>query len=250
MKNLLQNKTALVTGATAGIGLSTARLLASHGAKVFALGRREDRLLQVQKEFPKLIHPVVCDLTGNLKELDDKIPFSEIDILINNAGLALGTEKIDKTPVADWKQMFETNVFGLIALTQKVLPSMIDKNRGDIVNLGSIAGYQTYSGGSIYNATKFAVRALTEAWRKDLLGKNIRVIGIHPGMVETEFSEVRLKGNKEQAKKVYQGFQPLTAADIAESIVWSLQRPSHVNIESLVIMPTAQAAVGMVAKSE
>jgi NADP-dependent 3-hydroxy acid dehydrogenase YdfG len=127
---------------------------------------------------------------------------------------------------------------------------MIDKNRGDIVNLGSIAGYQTYSGGSIYNATKFAVRALTEAWRKDLLGKNIRVIGIHPGMVETEFSEVRLKGNKEQAKKVYQGFQPLTAADIAESIVWSLQRPSHVNIESLVIMPTAQAAVGMVAKSE
>lgn len=244
----LVGKTAIVSGASAGIGRETARLLAKEGAKVYALARRRDRLDELKKEFPELIVPIEADVREEPKTYLSSVGPDSIDILINNAGLALGTDEIDTCATEDLRQMFEVNVFGLIALTQWVLPSMKKKKRGDIVNLGSVAGYQTYRGGSIYNATKFAVRALTEAWRKDLLGSSIRVIGIHPGMVETEFSEVRFRGDRQKAKEVYNGFTALTAEDIAKSILWSLQCPAHVTVESMLIMPTDQAAVGMIHK--
>lgn len=237
----------LVTGASSGIGRAVALQLAREGFMVIATARREERLQELQKIEPE-IEICVCDLTRDLGPLKKILEKEPVDILINNAGLALGTQSLEDIAEADWKQMFETNVFALIALTQQVLPAMKKKGRGDIVNIGSVAGYQTYPGGSIYNATKFAVRALTEALRKDVLGYGIRVIGIHPGMVETEFSEVRYKGDQEKAAKVYENFRALKSEDIAESVVWSLHLPRHVNIESLLIMPTDQAAVGQLVR--
>jgi len=247
--NPLQDKTALVTGASSGIGRALARNLAGKGANVIALARREKPLIELQKEFPQKITPITFDLSHDLEALQKKFNLSSIDILVNNAGLALGKDLIQQTPPEDWKTMFQTNVLSLIDLTQRVLPGMLERNSGDVVNLGSIAAYQTYKGGSIYNATKYAVRALTEAWRRDLCGTNVRVIGIHPGMVETEFSEVRFKGDKARAKQVYEGFQALTAEDVADSIVWALSCPRHVSVQSLVLMPTAQAAVGEVVRN-
>ena len=241
----MMRKKVLITGASAGIGKACAQIFAENSYEVFALARRKDRLKELESQ-----HSNIKGLSFDIRNFEDKdlkeLDLSEIDILINNAGLALGLSSIDQTSEEDWRHMIETNLMGLIRMTQKVLPHMIQKSRGDIVNVGSIAGYQTYSGGSIYSATKYAVRALTEAWRKDLLGTNIRVIGIHPGMVETEFSEVRFKGDKLAAKKVYEGMRPLTPRDIAESILWAVERPNHVCIESIVIMPTDQAASGMV----
>lgn len=238
-------KTVLITGASAGIGWETTKLLADAGYSVIAVARRQHRLDELRNHNPEKIETFATDL----RELDPLKKFlkdRKIDILINNAGLAKGTNTIEGTPKEDWKQMFETNVLALLELSQFCIQKMIEHGGGDIVNLGSVAGYQTYIGGSVYNATKFAVRAFTEAWRKDLLGKNIRVIGIHPGMVETEFSMVRFEGDEQKAKQVYDGMRALSATDIAESILWCLKRPSHVTIESLLIMPTDQAAVGQV----
>ncbi|TVQ78274.1 MAG: SDR family NAD(P)-dependent oxidoreductase [Bradymonadales bacterium] len=243
-----ENLKVLVTGASSGIGRATAQLLAERGAEVYALARRKDRLLKLQEENPKNIHPIVQDLNEGLAAIKSQVDLSQIGVLVNNSGLALGTDPIQELETEAVRQMFETNVLSLIELSQAVISEMLKRGGGDIVNIGSVAGSQTYAGGSVYCATKFAVRALTEAWRKDLLGKNIRVIGIHPGMVETEFSEVRFKGDRERAKAVYQGFDALTSEDVAEAIVWSLSCPRRVNVESLLLMPTAQAAVGQVAR--
>ncbi|PIR21667.1 MAG: NAD(P)-dependent oxidoreductase, partial [Deltaproteobacteria bacterium CG11_big_fil_rev_8_21_14_0_20_45_16] len=199
--------------------------------------------------FPKNIVPLGLDLRKELSRLSECVDLKSIGVLINNAGLARGTAAIDKTSKEDWLEMYETNVLSLIEITQMLLPSMIERKAGDIVNIGSVAGYQTYPGGSIYASTKFCVRALTESWRKDLLGKGIRVIGIHPGMVETEFSKVRFRGDEEKAAAVYKGMRPLTAQDVARSMAWSLELPRHINIESMLLMPTDQAAAGMVARS-
>lgn len=241
----MSKKNVLVTGASSGIGFEVSKMLADQGHQVFALARRKEKLQELTSH-SKHIQPLVIDLCSDLEKLREELKSRSVDVLINNAGLALGTEGIDQVAKSDWQQMFQTNVFALIEVTQMLLPQMIERKSGDIVNIGSVAGYQTYKGGSIYNATKFAVRALTESFRKELLGTGIRVMGIHPGMVETGFSEVRFSGDKEKAKAVYSGMRPLTAKDIAESVVWSLDRPAHVNIESMLIMPTDQAAVGHV----
>jgi len=246
--NDFSKKRALVTGASAGIGYATTEALAGQGAQVYALARREKRLTELQEKWPEQIIPVVHDLREPIASLNSKLDFQNIDILINNAGLALGTDRIQEARADDWREMFQINVLAVIELTQKVLPAMIKRQSGDIVNIGSVAGYQTYAGGSVYSATKFCLRALTEAWRKDLLGTGTRVIGIHPGMVETEFSEVRFRGDRLKAKEVYKGFDALSGKDVADAIVWSLSCPRHVNVESLLLMPTAQAAVGQVAK--
>lgn len=238
-------KNVFVTGASSGIGFELSKMLADKNYQVFALARREQKLKELQS-YSSLIQPIVYDLCSDLQGLRKILENQEIDVLVNNAGLALGTEGIDQVKKEDWLTMFQTNVFSLIELTQMILPQMLERKSGDIVNMGSVAGFQTYKGGSIYNATKFAVRALTESFRKELLGLGIRVMGIHPGMVETEFSEVRFKGDKEKAKAVYSGMRPLSAKDIAEAVVWAIDRPSHVNIESMLIMPTDQAAVGHV----
>lgn len=234
----------LVTGASAGIGMAVAKGLAEEGAQVFAVARREEKLKELFADFPN-VTPVALDIRGDLSKLDP-ICAEGIDILVNNAGLARGRESIETTSLESIDELLETNVRALILVTQKVLPKMLERKRGDVVNLGSIAGYETYPHGSIYNATKFAVRALTEAWRKDFLGKGIRVHGIHPGMVESEFSLVRFYGDEQKAKAVYKGMQPLTPEDVAESIIWSLSLPRHVSVHSLVLMPTDQAGVANV----
>ena len=241
----LKDKLCLVTGASAGIGVACARLLAQAGARVVAVARRKERLQKLASEFPN-IEICALDITRDLSPLRKILSDRPVDVLVNNAGLAFGRETIDQTSRDDWEVMIDTNIKALVSTTQLVLPQMIQAGSGDIVNLGSIAGFRVYPGGSVYCATKFAVAGLTEAWRYDLMGKGIRVIGIHPGMVNSEFSEVRFKGDKEKAKKVYEGFDPLTPEDVAESILWVLSRPRHVNIQSLVIMPTAQAGVGAV----
>jgi NADP-dependent 3-hydroxy acid dehydrogenase YdfG len=244
----------LITGATAGIGAATARLSAEKGHSLILLGRRRDRLLQLQTELSRkaLVEVHCLDLTKK----SEVFAFCEkwepelktVDVLINNAGLAKGTDKLQESKIEDIEAMMQTNVMGLLYLTRGVLPHMVQRHSGHIVNIGSVAGRWIYPGGAVYCASKFAVRALTEGLRMDLIGKNIRVTNIEPGMVNTEFSLVRL-GDQSKADSVYAGMKPLTAEDIAETIVWTLERPKHVNIQELVIYPTDQAAVGQVHRS-
>lgn len=244
-------KWAFITGATAGIGEATARRLAGEGYALILNGRRLDRLEKLQAELPTETSLAPFDVRDrravehfatNQKEL-----LKKVDVLVNNAGLAKGTEKLQDGDPLDWEIMIDTNVKGLLYLTRAILPHMLERKSGHIVNLGSVAGRWVYPGGAVYCATKFAVRALSEGLRMDLLGTPIRVTNIEPGMAETEFSVVRL-GSKEQADRVYQGMRPLTAEDLAETLSWVISRPAHVNIQELVIYPTDQAAVGLVSR--
>lgn len=186
-------------------------------------------------------------MNKSLQSLGDSL--SSLDVLINNAGLARGTDKVFEASIEDWNEMLDTNVKGLLYLTRALLPNFIKNKRGHVINLGSVAGRWVYPGGSVYCASKFAVRAISEGMRLDLLGTPIRVTNIEPGMVETEFSEVRFR-DKKKAKAVYQGFEPLMASDIAECAWWSLSRPPHVNIQELVVFPTAQASVASVHRKQ
>lgn len=247
-------KRAFITGATSGIGQATAWQLAKLGYNLILGGRRQDRLDQICLEIRKLnVEAVsacfdVCDFAAVQKFCHDHQDLiNQVRVLVNNAGLAKGTEKIQDANVQDWDVMIDTNIKGLLYLTRQILPAMIKQNTGDVINVGSVAGKWVYPGGAVYCASKFAVRALSEGLRMDLLGKNIRVTNLEPGMVQTEFSEVRF-GDKEKAKAVYQGMTPLSAEDMAESIAWCLSRPRHINIQELVIFPTDQAAVGQVAR--
>ncbi|TMQ55467.1 MAG: SDR family NAD(P)-dependent oxidoreductase [Candidatus Eisenbacteria bacterium] len=167
---------------------------------------------------------------------------SKLDILVNNAGLALALEPIQAGNPADWDQMIDTNVKGLLYVTRTVLPGMVERGRGHVVNVGSVAGHQTYAGGAVYSATKYAVRAISDALRYDVLGTGVRVSNVEPGLAETEFSEVRFKGDRSRAKSVYEGLTPLRAEDVADAVVWCLTRPPHVNIQSVLILPTDQAS--------
>lgn len=240
---------ALVTGASSGIGWSTAQMLAREGLNLVLLARRSEKLEMLKQRIltdnPKLnVDCLEADVRDRkrLLRLFEQQKFKDVDVLINNAGLARGVSVVQDAEWDDWEEMIDTNVKGLFALTRILVPQMIQQNRGHVVNLGSVAGRWAYRGGSVYCATKFAVRAFSESLRQDLLGTAIRVTNIEPGLVETEFSEVRLR-DKAAAKKVYEGISPLTANDIAETIVWSLKRPPHVNIQELVVFPTDQAAV-------
>lgn len=246
----------LITGATSGIGEACARLFAQQGCQLILTGRRLDRLNRLKKELQgqgkskkAKIQIAQFDIQSQKQVQNFLKTFAKdlktIDVLINNAGLAKGSEKMQEARLEDWQQMLQTNVMGLLYLTRGVLPHMLTRNQGFIVNLGSVAGRWVYQGGAVYCASKFAVRAISEGLRMDLMGKNIRVCNIEPGMVETEFSMVRF-GDQKKADQVYAGMKALTAADIAETISWVIHRPPHVNIQELVIMPTDQAAVGMV----
>ncbi len=245
--------TALITGATSGIGRATALLMAENQWNLILTGRRKEKLVElkgkIEQKFSVEVSLLNFDVSQKLQceEVVEKNLqlFSNLTVLINNAGLARGSDPLFKGELNDYDEMIDTNIKGLLYMTRLCLPFLIKNQPAHIVNLGSVAGRWSYAGGSVYCATKFAVRAITESLRMDLLGKNIRVTNISPGMVETEFSEVRFK-DKEKAKKVYEGFQSLTAEDIAESILWSLSRPQHVNIQELVIYPTAQASVTQV----
>lgn len=239
-----------ITGASSGIGEATAHALAARGRNLVLLARRKDRLENLKKQLEEKhrirveIFPVDISNRSQVERFveSQKSFLERVDTLVNNAGLAKGREAFQEGKLENWDQMIDTNVKGLLYLTRLVVPSMLKNNSGHIVNIGSVAGRWTYPSGSVYCATKFAVRAISEGLRYDLLGSNIRVTNIEPGMVETEFSLVRF-GDPEKAKAVYRGITPLTAQDIAESIVWCLERPAHVNVHELVIFPTDQAGV-------
>lgn len=241
-------KTALITGATSGIGRATARILAQNNYQIILCGRREDRLLELQKELSEItkVHTLTFDVRDNEKVTAAiaSLPseFSKIDVLVNNAGNAHGMDPIQTGSLADWDAMIDINVKGLLYVSKTIIPQMIERKSGHIINIGSTAAKEIYPNGNVYCASKHAVDAINQGMRIDLNPFGIRVGAIHPGMVETEFSEVRFKGNIERAAKVYQGFQPLQPEDIADIIHFVVSRPYHVNIADLVVMSTAQAS--------
>ena len=244
------NKTVLITGASSGIGKSCAYKFAEQKANLILVARRKERLLELQSDLEKKFNVKILILELDVRdktkvdEILANIPesFSTIDILVNNAGLARGKDKIHEANWDDWEEMIDTNLKGLLAFTRAIVPGMVKRSSGHVINIGSVAGHEPYPGGSVYNATKFGVKAFTYAMRMDLNGSGIRVSLIDPGSVETDFSIVRFHGNIEQAKKVYENFTPLTAEDIAETILWVASRPKHVNIQDIIIMSTDQAS--------
>jgi len=245
----------LLTGATSGIGAATAEAFCRAGCKeLIVTGRREELLKEKAKgwsdEFGTDVAAVVLDVTSraDIDAIGKQHPaLFDVDILVNNAGLALGVEPLQDGSPDDWEEMVAVNVLGVLYLTRAVVPHMVKRGAGHVVNLGSVAGRWTYPGGGVYCATKSAVRVLTEGLRMDLLGKNVRVTNIEPGMVAgTEFSLVRYKGDEAKARRVYQDTRPLQTSDVADAILWACSRPAHVNIQEMVLYPTDQAHVGMV----
>ncbi len=249
-------KTCLITGAGSGIGQATAELLAENGYGVVLWGRREERLAHVAricKErgaiFAEIATVDVRDRSAIEKEVQSRPErYSEIDVLVNNAGLARGLAAFQDADPGDFADMIDTNVMGFLNVMRTILPGMVKRNRGHLVNLGSVAGRWVYPKGHVYCATKAAVHALSQGIRMDLSGTAIRMTEVAPGMVETEFTQVRL-GDVERAKAVYQGMVPLNAADVADAILWAVSRPAHVNIQEIVLYPTAQASPTIVARN-
>jgi len=239
--------TVFITGTTSGFGLECARKFGKNGWKVISVGRREDRLKRLEEELSP--HTSIYSICMDIREKDrvfkeiGSLPeeFKDIDVLINNAGLSLGLGKAHECDISDWDIMIDTNIKGLIYCTRAILPGMVKRNRGTIINLGSIASRWPYMGGNVYGATKAFVRQFSRNLRADLLGTDIRVCCVEPGLAETEFSIVRFKGDRERAKKVYEGTRPLEAKDIAEIIYWISTLPSHININAIEIMPVCQA---------
>ncbi len=246
--NSFKPKYALITGASSGIGLAMAKSLASKGLDLLLVARRLDRLEQLKsdllKEFPKLkIDIIDSDINDNtLAQRIEKVSGGKIDILINNAGLALGKETIEKSSFSDWEQMISTNVVANFKMVHLVVPWMLQNGGGDIINLCSVAGIHTYPGGAVYCATKHAVHAFTKVLREETCGRNLRVMQISPGMVNTEFSTSRFKGDKNQADKVYEGMTPLMAEDISRMMQFMLDQPRHVVIDEIITMPTDQGS--------
>lgn len=249
-------KTILITGTTSGIGKAIAFQFAANGYRLILTGRRIERLESIKSElenkFQAEIKILSFDIQDNsqvikaLSTLDEL--WSQIDILVNNAGLAVGFNRIQEGELDDWERMINTNIKGLLYITRAVVPTMISRKSGHIINIGSIAGKETYPFGNVYCATKHAVDSLTKAMRIDMVEHGIRVTQIAPGAVETEFSNVRFKGDNERADKVYDGFEPLRPEDIADAAFYCACLPEHVNINDIVIMPTAQASAGLVHK--
>ena len=244
------DRIAVVTGASSGIGEATARGLRAAGFFVVLGARREDRLMAVARELGGRGLPLDVRDLASIDAFTAAIAaeYGQVEILINNAGLAAGLQPLAQGNDDDWVQMMETNVLGLLRVTRAMLPLLRRAPRAHIVNLGSVAGFEVYPGGVGYTASKHAVRAITKTLRLELMGEPIRVTEIEPGMVETEFSLVRFKGDREKASNVYQGMQPLTGADIADCIVWVVTRPPHVNVDEMVVRPIAQATARDVAR--
>jgi 3-hydroxy acid dehydrogenase/malonic semialdehyde reductase len=250
------NQIALVTGASAGIGRATALLLAKNDYDIIATGRRQENLENLEEEIRSGSSAEVLSLAFDIRDreavkkacgrLTGK--WENVDVLVNNAGLAAGLNHIHEGSVEDWEQMIDTNIKGLLYITRLISPGMVSRGKGHIINLGSIAGKEAYEKGNVYNASKFAVDGLTRAMRIDLVEFGIKVTSINPGAVETEFSLVRFKGDREKADKVYEGFTPLCAEDVAEAILFAVTRPPHVNIDDMLIMATAQACAYKVAR--
>ncbi|MFC6997652.1 SDR family NAD(P)-dependent oxidoreductase [Rufibacter roseus] len=249
----MAQKIAFVTGATSGIGKATAVVLAQNGFKIIAAGRREERLHELVDLFgADQVKTLQFDVRDNaaVQEAVQNLPeeWRQIDVLINNAGNAHGLAPIQSGDVNDWDAMLDINVKGLLYVTKAVLPGMIERKSGHIINIGSIAGKEAYANGNVYCASKFAVDALSKSMRIDLVHEGIKVSEVNPGAVETEFSEVRFKGDKARAASVYQGFEPLVAEDIAEIIHFMVTRPKHVNLAEVMVLPTAQASATVISR--
>ncbi len=255
--NRLKGKTAVITGASSGFGEACARSFAELGVNLVLLARRQERLEALEQDLSgNGIHVItrVHDVRDRAaasafaSDLEDRgiVP----DILLNNAGLARGLAPIHEGEIDDWEEMIDTNIKGLLYLTRAVLPLMVERNEGHVINIGGTAGRWVYPGGNVYNATKFAVYALNEAMNIDLVGTKIRVSGIDPGAAETEFSKVRFHGDEDRARSVYQGFTPLTAEDIADAVCYVANAPSHVNVLQMVIECTAQRSAAVLHRED
>jgi 3-hydroxy acid dehydrogenase / malonic semialdehyde reductase len=244
-----KGKIVFITGASSGIGAATAWAFAAEGANLLLAARRASKLAEVASRALELGAPAVHSVQMDVRDhravqqtIDDLPPeWAEIDILVNNAGLSRGLEKLYTGRLQDWDEMIDTNVKGLLYVTRAVVPGMVVRGRGHVINLGSTAGELTYPNGAVYCATKAAERAINDGLRQDVLGTPVRVTSVDPGMVETDFSLVRFHGDSERAAKVYKGVKPLSAADVAETIVWAASRPAHVNIARVLMTPVQQA---------
>lgn len=255
---MFSGKTVLITGASAGFGEATAREFARLGAKLVLVARREDRLHALADEL-KSAHGTeslclkldVRDAIATRQSLESlSAKWKLVDILINNAGLSRGLGKLHEGSMEDWEEMIDVNIKGLLTVSRAVIPWMVERDSGHVINIGSIAGREVYPGGNVYCATKYAVRALTKAMAIDLFGTQIRVSTVDPGLAETEFSLVRFRGDKVRAAVPYQGVKALSATDVAEAVVWTASRPAHVNVSELVLMPTAQRTPTMVHRTQ
>jgi 3-hydroxy acid dehydrogenase / malonic semialdehyde reductase len=251
----LNDTLVFITGASSGIGRASALAFASGGARLLLCARRMERLHELEKNIKKSnpsakVHSVQLDVRihTEVEKTLGALPeeWKAIDILLNNAGLSRGLDKLQEGSADDWDEMIDTNVKGLLYVTRAVVPGMIARGRGHIINIGSIAGHEVYPKGNVYCASKFAVDAITKGLRLDLVDTPLRVTAIDPGLVETEFSEVRFHGDKARAKTVYNGMEPLHPEDIAETVVWCASRPTHVQIADIVIFPTNQASAAVV----
>jgi 3-hydroxy acid dehydrogenase/malonic semialdehyde reductase len=251
MQNL-KDKIVFITGASSGIGRACAETFAMAGAKLLLCARRMDQLKRISDNLKTEKYLIQLDVRDQ-KKVSEKLSslpdeWKNIDILINNAGLARGLSKLHEGVLSDWEEMIDTNVKGLLYVSREVIPGMVKRNRGDIVNIGSIAGHEVYPGGNVYCASKHAVNALTRGLRLDLVDTNIRVSTVDPGLVETEFSLVRFHGDKDRASQVYKGMKPLTGADIADAVLYCVSRPEHVQIAEIIILPTAQKSSTVVSR--
>jgi len=246
----LENEVVFITGASSGIGAACARAFAREKARLLLLARRGERLADMDDELRSLgavdVLPLVLDVRQQerIARTIEYLPESwkQIEVLVNNAGLSRGLAGLHEGVLEDWEEMIDTNVKGLLYVDRAVLPLMTARGRGTVVHIGSIAGHQVYPGCSVYCATKHAVRALTDGLRIDLLGSGVRVVSVDPGLVETEFSKVRFRGDADRAKGVYQGLTPLTGDDVAEIVVFAATRPAHVNLAQVLVLPTDQAS--------
>ncbi len=246
MSYSLQNKIILITGASSGIGHACAIACANAGAKLIVTARRLEKLKALAESVDTDVYPVQCDIRDKnaIQTFINELPpeWQNIDILINNAGLAAGFGPLHEGKDDDFDLMIDTNVKGLLYITRNVVSGMVKRNKGHVINIGSIAGHEAYANGTVYCATKFAVNAINTALKKDLLGTNIRVSSIDPGMVKTNFSEVRFKGDKARAEQVYAGMQALTPEDIADAVLYCATRPQHVNVSDMIVLATAQVS--------
>lgn len=251
---MLQGATVLVTGASSGIGRACAEAFARAGARLLLCARREDRLAEVAAALGDAeVHTFVLDVRDRaaVEAAIAGLPevWRDVDVLVNNAGLAAGMSPLQDGDPDDWERMLDTNVKGLLWVTRAVLPGMLARGRGHVVNIGSIAGHETYPSGAVYCASKAAVDRITTGLRMDVLGSGVKVSTVDPGLVETEFSTVRFRGDAERAARVYDGLTPLQGADVADAVVWIVDRPAHVQVAEVVLLAGAQAAATMVARN-
>ena len=246
----LENKIVLITGASSGIGKACAIEFAKQKANLVLAARRLDRLKSLSNELEKEYHIKVKCLEVDVRNFEDvqnkfnslESNWKQVDILVNNAGLAKGLEKVFEGKLSDWDEMIDTNIKGLLNVTRVVSPSMVERQSGHIINIGSTAGHEVYTYGNVYSATKFAVKSLTQSFRLDMLDKGVKVSSVDPGMVQTEFSKVRFSGDEQKAEQVYKGIQPLSPFDVAEAVVFCATRPVNVNINEVILTPIQQAS--------